>query len=130
MSRTAHAAEHILAADPQVLIATGGPHLQASHGLVLGVGRDETSAQASLDAVLATGIRPELSAVRDGRAYGILHLLTISPFEVLAVEAFARWIHPEAAGDMDPAGTLAEMNRRFLPVPLEGTFWVDQKAVP
>ncbi|MDP0926633.1 ABC transporter substrate-binding protein [Paracoccus onubensis] len=124
------AAEHILAADPQVLIATGGPHLQVSHGLVLGVGRDEDSAQASLDSVLATGIRPELSAVREGRAHGILHLLTISPFEVLAVETFARWIHPEAADDIDPAETLAEMNQRFLPVPLEGTFWVDQQAAP
>lgn len=120
-------AEYILARDPQILIATGGPHLATSRGLVLGVGRDEASAQTSLDAVLGTGIRPEISAVRDGRAHGILHLLTISPFEVLALETFLRWIHPEAASDIDPAATLAEMNRRFLPVPLEGALWIDQQ---
>ncbi|PZO68216.1 MAG: Fe3+-hydroxamate ABC transporter substrate-binding protein [Paracoccus denitrificans] len=118
--------EYIMAADPQVLIATGGQHLADAHGLVLGVGTDVAAAQASLDQLLATGIRPELDAVRDGRAHGIQHLLTISPLEVLAMEAFVGWIHPELADRINPNATLRELNDRFLPVPLSGALWVDQ----
>jgi iron complex transport system substrate-binding protein len=36
----------------------------------------------------------------------------------------ARWIRPELFGDLDPAETLAEINRRFLAVPFTGTYWV------
>ncbi|WP_409681643.1 ABC transporter substrate-binding protein [Paracoccus sp. (in: a-proteobacteria)] len=130
--------EYLIATDPQVLIATGGPQLDAAQGLVpglgqglvLGMGITPDAATASLDRILATGLRSELSAVRDGRSHGILHLLTISPLDVLAVEAFARWIHPEIAAQIDPADTLAVINRDFLAFPLTGSLWVDQGAVP
>jgi iron complex transport system substrate-binding protein len=36
----------------------------------------------------------------------------------------AKWIHPELFADIDPSATLAEINRHFLAVPLEGTMWV------
>ena len=50
-----------------------------------------------------------------------------SPLDILAVEVLARWIRPELFGDVDPAATLAEINNRFLSVPLEGTQWVDMR---
>lgn len=37
----------------------------------------------------------------------------------------AKWIHPERFGDTDPAETLAEIDRRFLAVPLTGAMWID-----
>lgn len=119
------APEYLLAADPQVVIATGGPHLARSGGLVLGAGITPDAARQSLTAVMNSPVRAELTAVRDGRAHGILHLLTISPLDVLSVEQFARWLHPEIAGDLDPDATLAEINKRFLPFTLSGALWVD-----
>jgi iron complex transport system substrate-binding protein len=62
--------------------------------------------------------------VKSGRVYGLPHHLLNSPLDILAVEALARWIHPELFPDVDPARTLGEINTQFLAVPLEGTNWI------
>ena len=36
----------------------------------------------------------------------------------------AKWLHPDRFADLDPAQTLAEINRRFLAAPLGGPLWV------
>ncbi|MBK4215118.1 ABC transporter substrate-binding protein [Paracoccus caeni] len=119
------APEYLLAADPQVMIATGGPHLARSGGLVMGLDIAPEDAARSLQAVIDGSARAELRAVQDERAHGLLHLLTITPLDVLAVELFAGWIHPEIADQLDPAATLAEINARFMPITLNGALWTD-----
>ncbi len=66
-----------------------------------------------------------LSAVKRGDVHGLSHQLLNSPLDLLAVEALAKWIHPELFGSLDPATTMAEINKRFLAVPMEGTNWID-----
>jgi iron complex transport system substrate-binding protein len=122
--------EAVIGEDPPVYISTGGPHLAGQGGLVLGGGMDAASARASLQAVLSQGVRKELTAVRGKRAYGISHQLAISALSILAFECFAKWVHPELFADLDPAGTLDEINQRFLAVPLEGTFWIELGETP
>ena len=125
-------AEFVLGADPRVYIGTGGPHLAAQGGLVIGGGVDAADARASLKAVTGRNLLGQLSAVRDGRAFGVSHQLSISALSVLVFECFAKWSHPELFADLDPARTLAEINSRFMAVPLEGTFWtgLDQTGGP
>lgn len=120
-------AEFVLGTDPKVYIATGGPHLAAQGGLVVGGGVSEQSARASLRTAIGRDFRGELTAVRDGRAYAVSHQLSISALNFLVFECFAKWLHPELFGDLDPDRTLAEINDRFMAVPLEGTFWVGLK---
>lgn len=115
--------EAVLTADPDVYIATGGPHLAAQGGLVIGGGLDAASARASLRDITQRSIRGELTAVRTGRAFAVSHQLSISALNVLVVECFAKWMHPTLFAGSDPADTLAEINRRFMAVPIEGTFW-------
>lgn len=117
--------EYVLSRDPQVYIATGGPHLERSGGLVLGPGYTPVRARASLVAISSRRGISQLSAVRRGQAHGLSHQLLNSPLDILAVEALAKWIHPTLFGDLDPEATMAEINRRFLAVPLEGTHWID-----
>ena len=117
--------EFVIGTDPKVYIATGGPHLAAQGGLVLGGGIAPAAAQKSFDDVLGKGMREALTAVREGRAHGVSHQLSISVLNILVFECFAKWLHPDLFMDVDPAETLAEVNRDFLAVPLEGTFWVD-----
>jgi len=117
--------EYVLDADPTVYIATGGPHLAAQGGLVLGGGVSVAAAQTSLAAIFASDMRNALTAVREGRAHAVSHQLSISVLNILIFECFAKWMHPAIFVDVDPAQTLAEINKRFLAVPLEGTFWVD-----
>ncbi len=116
--------EYIVSQNPEVYIATGGPHLEKTGGLVLGPGYSVDRARAALRKMTE---RPGISlipAVKAGRVYGLAHQLLNSPLDILAVEALARWIQPDLFRDVDPDRTLAEMNRRFLVVPLDGVQWI------
>ncbi|MBP2498316.1 iron complex transport system substrate-binding protein [Methylobacterium sp. PvP105] len=116
--------EALLSLDPTIYVATGGAHLADKGGLVLGDGVDRAAAHTALEAILrAPGLAP-LSAVKAGRAYGLWHGFSTSPLNVLAVEVMAKWLHPELMEDVDPARTLAEINARFLAVPMDGAYWV------
>lgn len=115
--------EFVLQANPDVYIGTGSPHLSMQGGLVIGGGIAADTAQKSLRDVTSRNLLGSLSAVQNGRAFGISHQLTISALNVLAFECFAKWVHPEALAEVDPEKTLAEINERFLAIKLEGTFW-------
>ncbi|MFT4193903.1 ABC transporter substrate-binding protein [Ottowia sp.] len=117
--------EYVMSRDPQVYIATGGAHLEKAGGLVLGAGYDAARARASLAAITQRQGIAQLSAVKGGRAHGLAHQLINSPIDIVAIEAFATWVHPELFRDVDPARTLAEINQRFLAVPYQGTGWID-----
>lgn len=120
--------EYALAAGPAVYIGTGGAYMEASGGLTVSPSYDKTQARASLEAALRRRGLNETPAVRTGRAHALWHGLAISGINIVAIEAMARWIHPELFADIDPATTLDEINRRFLAVPLTGTLWVDLPA--
>jgi iron complex transport system substrate-binding protein len=119
--------EYVVSRNPDVYIATGGPHLEKPGGLVVGPGYSTDRARASLVRMAKRPGIALLPAVQKGRVYGLSHQLLNSPLDILAVEVLARWIRPELFGDVDPAATLAEINNRFLSVPLEGTQWVDMR---
>lgn len=116
--------EFVLSIDPDVYIATGGPHLAAQGGLVIGGETGEQAARASLRTIVGRSIRGELTAVREGRAFAVSHQFSNSALSVLVFECFAKWTHPDLFKDLDPAKTLAEINQRFMAVPITGTFWV------
>ncbi|WP_246666201.1 ABC transporter substrate-binding protein [Aquamicrobium sp. LC103] len=116
--------EYVLTTDPDVYVGTGGPHLAAQGGLVVGGAIDAGAARASLSAVVGRNHLSALSAVRGGRAFAVSHQLSISALSVLVFECLAKWTHPDLFADLDPADTLAEINERFMAVPIEGTFWV------
>lgn len=119
--------EYVMASDPDVYIATGGPHLERADGLVLGSRYSESRARESLQGVSErTGIS-FLTAVSQGRVHGFSHQLINSPLDVVAIEAFATWIHPELFADIDVSATLEAINTRYLQVPYRGTYWVDIK---
>lgn len=116
--------EYVIARDPQVYIATGGPHLEARGGFVVGAAFDRAEAARSLEQVAARRGIAHLRAVRDGRVHGFSHQLLNSPLDIVAMEVFARWLHPEIFADLAPERTLDELNDRFLAVRYDGTYWV------
>lgn len=120
--------EYVLSVDPDVYIATGGPHLAAQGGLVVGGETNEQAARDSLRTVVGRSIRGELTAVHEGRAFAVSHQFSNSALNVLVFECFAKWTHPALFEDLNPLDTLDEINRRFMAVPITGTFWVSLNA--
>lgn len=116
--------EGLIAADPDVYVATGGTHMASRGGLVLGSGVDAQTAQASFDQLIAAPGFSALRAVEQGRATGVWHMFNDSPIHIALIEYLAKTFHPDLFADLDPAATLAEINARFSPVTVPGTWWV------
>ncbi|MDO5058254.1 MAG: ABC transporter substrate-binding protein [Lautropia sp.] len=122
--------EYINSRNPKVYVATGtGAGKRASAGLTIGTSVTEADARQSLQAIIAANRLTALPAVRSGNAHGIWHAFNDSPLHVIFIQALAGWLHPERFRDLPAQKTLEEVNRRFLTVPLQGTYMVDLKAV-
>ncbi|EFV40824.2 putative periplasmic substrate-binding transport protein [Hafnia paralvei ATCC 29927] len=121
--------EKVLSADPDVYIASGAKAPNAKDpGIKLGAQVDEQQARDSLNlAMQRTGIST-LKAVKEGNSHAIWHSYYNSPYNVLAVQAFAKWIYPEKFASLDPKKTMDSMYQQFLAVDPSGTYWVDAKA--
>lgn len=120
--------EYVLSKDPEIYVGTGGIHLAGKGGLVMGPGIEEHVSRTALANVVAHPGLADLPAVRNGRVYGLWHIFNNNPMNFLAVEVMAKWFHPELFADIDPNASLRELNERFLPVPMQGTYWVQLKA--
>ncbi|WKB55531.1 ABC transporter substrate-binding protein [Eleftheria terrae] len=120
--------EYLLSSQPQYYIGTaiGGPGTPApgSMRVSLGAGVDEAAARASLQRALQRRGIAQLKAVQEGRAYAVWHHFYNSPFNVAALQAFAKWLHPQDFAALNPRATLETLYRRFQPVPLDGQYWV------
>lgn len=117
--------EYVISADPQVYIATGGPHMEGTNGLLIGPGYEEQRVRETLARVAARKGISGSTAVREHRVHGLAHQLVNSPLDILTVEALAKWIRPDLFPDIDPEETRQEINERFLAVPLTGIYWMD-----
>ncbi|WP_226626654.1 ABC transporter substrate-binding protein [Alloyangia pacifica] len=116
--------ENLLASDPDVYLATGGAHMKARGGLVLGAGIDTETAEQSFADLLETPGFADLRAVQEGRAIGIWHLFNDFPAHIALIEALAKRIHPDLFPDLDPMATMAEFEERFSPVEMTGSYWI------
>lgn len=114
--------EYILARDPDVYVATG-VFAAGQGGVTLGY---QATAQEAVDSLRAVANRPEtreLSAVRQGRAYGLWHIFYDSAEHFIAVQALAKWLHPELFADLDPERTRIAFYQRFMPIDISGVLF-------
>lgn len=118
--------EFLLGADPDYYVATGGTHMAARGGLVLGTGVDQATGEKTFAALTgATGFSA-LRAVEEGHAVGVWHLFNDSPIHIALIEYLAKVLHPDLFADIDPAKTLDEIQTRFSPVQVPGTWWIPE----
>lgn len=113
--------EYVLSRNPQVYIGLGGTDA-GFYGLKLGPGVPPAAAAASLERMRRRMGFSELPAFRQGRVHALWLPIFAGPYNLLAAELIAKWVHPKLFTDLDPQATLDEINR-FLAVPLEGTYW-------
>lgn len=123
--------EKLISADPKFYLVDGTRDNSSTEaGLKVGAGISEAQSRASLEPLVAREGISTLTAVQEGRVHGIWHNFYDSPYNILAIEAMAKWFYPEQFKDLDPNKTLAELQQRFLPVDISGTYWVDLKTTP
>ncbi len=69
----------------------------------------------------------KLKAVKNKRFYSIYHHFYNSPYHFIAVQAFAKWLHPEVFADLDVEKNYKEFYAEFLPIDYSGLFWAELK---
>lgn len=122
--------EYLLSAPPDRYVATAigsVDHRESSQQqpyVVMGAGISETAARESLARAVQRPGLAALPAIRQQRVFALWHHFYNTPLNVVAVQALAKWLHPERLAHLDPRDTLATLYRRFQPVALEGTYWV------
>ncbi len=115
--------EFVISRRPAIYIATGTDIFRGK-GVVLGADVTAEETAASIKKRLQHPVISTLPAVKNKRVYGLWHLFYASPFNILATECIAKWIHPDLFADIDPDASLRELNEKFLSVPMKGTYWI------
>ncbi|KTC43851.1 MAG: ABC transporter substrate-binding protein [Pseudomonas sp.] len=116
--------EYILSSDPDVYVATG-VFAAGQGGVTLGY---SATVQQARDSLRQAAQRPplnELRAVRQGNVHGLWHIFYDSPEHLVAIQALAKWLHPQLFKDLDPDQTRRELYQRFMPIPASGVFTAD-----
>lgn len=118
--------EAIIADDPDVIIGTGANWAEARpevKAVLLGYEAEPAAVQTSLAALADRKGFSTMRAVESKQFYSIYHQFYNSPYHFVALQAFAKWFHPDLFEDVDPAATFAELHERFLPFDFGGVFW-------
>lgn len=118
--------EAVFADDPDVIIGTGANWAEANPAttaVLFGYEATPEAVQERLAALAARPGWPELSAVRDGQFHSVYHQFYNSPYHFVAMQAFAKWMHPDLFADLDPDATMRELHEQFLPIDHSGVFW-------
>lgn len=112
--------EQVIAADPQhVIVTSANWEAYAPGGSWVGVGPGADLAQArrKLQAYPQRAAYTGTAAVQQANFHAIWHQFYNSPYQFVAVQQIAKWLHPELFADLDPDAAFRELHERFLPVP-------------
>ncbi len=113
--------EKVLSANPSTLIATGGhwaalrSDKQKTSHVQLGYLADEAQARDTLRGLRAQPGFEHLAAFDTGRVFAVYHQFYDSPYNFVAIQAFAKWQHPDANSELDPQGAWAQFHEKFMP---------------
>jgi iron complex transport system substrate-binding protein len=123
--------EQIVASKPDVVIVTGSSwDAYVPGGAWVGVGpnADLGEARRKLARLMQRPAFQTIPAAQKGQVYAIWHQFYNSPYQFVAVQQIAKWLHPELFRDIDPDATLRALHDRFLPIPYQPGYWVSLQA--
>lgn len=123
---TAVSIETIFSEDPDVIIGTGANWSEAkpdNMAVLFGYEATKDLVQERLAGLIAREGWSDLSAVKNGRFHSVFHQFYNSPYHFVAVQAFAKWLHPDLFEDVDPEATMLELHDIFLPIEYSGVFF-------
>jgi iron complex transport system substrate-binding protein len=123
--------EQIVASKPDVVIVTGSSwDAYVPGGAWVGVGpnADLAEARRKLARLMQRPAFQTIPATQKGQVHAIWHQFYNSPYQFVAVQQIAKWLHPDLFRDIDPDATMRALHERFLPIPYQPGYWVSLQA--
>lgn len=118
--------EAVFTEDPDVIIGTGAnwsEYKPVTTAVLFGYEATPELVQERLGGLASREGWSDLSAVKNGRFHSVYHQFYNSPYHFVAMQAFAKWLHPELFEDVDPEATMKALHDEFLPIEYSGVFW-------
>ncbi|GHC65253.1 ABC transporter substrate-binding protein [Limoniibacter endophyticus] len=122
--------EQIIASNPDQIIITGGSwenYVPGGNWVGVGYGADVEEAERKLENLTKRPAFTGVKAVEDKNVHAIWHQFYNNPYQFVAIQEIAKWLHPDLFEDLDPETTFKELHQRFLPLPYKPGFFVSLK---
>ncbi|KPF41212.1 ABC transporter substrate-binding protein [Rhizobium sp. AAP43] len=123
--------EQIIASNPDQVIITGGmweKYVPAGNWVGVGYGADTKEAHRKLENLTKRPAFTGIKAVADGNVHAIWHQFYNNPYQFVAIQQIAKWLHPDLFKDLDPDATFKELHARFLPLDYKPGYFVSLKG--
>lgn len=122
--------EQIIASNPDQVIITGGmweAYVPGGNWVGVGYGADMKEAHRKLENLTKRPAFTGIKAVKNGDVHAIWHQFYNNPYQFVAIQQIAKWLHPDLFKDLDPEATFKELHERFLPLPYKPGYFVSLK---
>ncbi|CDI11212.1 ABC transporter substrate-binding protein [Agrobacterium pusense] len=122
--------EQIIASNPEQIIITGGNwngYVPGGNWVGVGYGADVKEARGKLENLTKRPAFTGVQAVKDGNVHAIWHQFYNNPYQFVAIQEIAKWLHPDLFKDLDPEATFKELHARFLPLDYKPGYFVSLK---
>ncbi len=122
--------EQIIASNPDQVIITGGMwegYVPGGNWVGVGYGADLAEAHRKLENLTKRAAFTGIKAVKDGNVHAIWHQFYNNPYQFVAIQQIAKWLHPDLFKDLDPEDTFKELHARFLPLDYKPGYFVSLK---
>jgi len=119
--------EQVIAANPDHVIVTGSNwelYVPGGKWVGVGSGADKGKARGKLAELMKRPAYTGVKAVQNDQVHAIWHQFYNSPYQFVAIQQMAKWLHPELFQDLDPDQTMETLYERFLPVAYKPGYWV------
>jgi iron complex transport system substrate-binding protein len=123
--------EQIIASNPDQVIVTGANwegYVPGGKWVGVGPGADKAKSREKLAALMQRPAFTGIKAVKDGNVHAVWHQFYNNPYQFVAIQQFAKWLHPDLFKDLNPDATFAELHKRFLPVEYRSGYFVSLNA--
>ncbi|WP_296039687.1 ABC transporter substrate-binding protein [uncultured Agrobacterium sp.] len=122
--------EQIIASNPDQIIITGGKwdaYVPGGNWVGVGYGADLKEARRKLENLTKRPGFIGVKAVKNGNVHAIWHQFYNNPYQFVAIQEIAKWLHPDLFKDLDPEATFKELHERFLPLEYKPGYFVSLK---
>lgn len=123
--------EQVIAASPQHVVVTSAnweAYVPGGSWIGVGPGADLAEAQRKLQAYPKRAAYTGTQAVQDRAFHAIWHQFYNSPYQFVAIQQLAKWLHPALFKELDPDASFRELHERFLPVPYRPGYFISLQS--